>query len=138
MSLKKPPKLKINLGSDISQKKKNISEGVSLDKDSYQVLKKIGKGSFGHVYQILHHKEKKVMALKVIISQSDDDHIRKLISELKIHFGCDHENIVRCYGYKLEKNVLYIAMEFMDFDNLQEILKLKKTLHENIIGYFAL
>lgn len=78
------------------------------------------------------------MALKVIISQNDQEHIDKLLKELKIHFCCDHENIVKCYGYLLEKNILYIAMEFMDFCNLKDIIKYKKNLHENIIGYVGL
>ena len=64
MSIKKPPKLKIKFGSDISTKKYDTEEGLSLDTDKYQILGKIGSGSFGVVYEILYHKNKKKMALK--------------------------------------------------------------------------
>lgn len=70
----------------------------------------LGYGSFGKVYLILHHDLKKKMALKIINASNEEDHLKKLIVELENHYSCDHENIVKCFGYDLNGNTLKIAM----------------------------
>lgn len=50
------------------------------------------------------------MALKIINASNEEDHLKKLIVELENHYSCDHENIVKCFGYDLNGNTLKIAM----------------------------
>lgn len=40
--------------------------GVDLNQESYLVENKLGEGSYGSVYLVLHHNLKKKVALKVI------------------------------------------------------------------------
>ena len=57
-----------------------MKEGVDLHQDSYINIKKLGKGSFGEVYLIMHEKEKKNMALKLIVAKSlEKEYIDKLV-----------------------------------------------------------
>lgn len=85
MSFKKPPKLKLNLNPE----EKPRQNGIDLAVDQYLVESKLGEGSYGSVYLVLHHNLKKKIALKVIQSSNDEDHIQKLIHELENHYQCD-------------------------------------------------
>lgn len=134
MSLKKPPKLKLKN----QETPKTFSQnGISLLEEDYLVEKSLGQGSFGKVYLVLYHQLKKKLALKVITSSSEEEHLKKLFLELENHYSCDHESIVKCYGYHLEGGSLKIAMEYMDFGNLQEVYIFKKQLHEKLLLYIG-
>lgn len=65
----KKAKFKNSLKINVSNKSKVLKEGVDLDKDSYTNISELGSGSFGDVYLIMHHKEKKNMALKIIVAK---------------------------------------------------------------------
>ena len=120
------------------KKVQEMAEGVIITDGSYQKLGKLGEGSFGSVYLIYHNTEKKKMALKVVLADvNEEENLKRLVSELKIHYNCQNPNIVKCLGYNLKNNTLKIVLEFMDFGSLRRITKYKKNLHENFLGYIA-
>lgn len=65
----KKAKFKKSLNINTKKESKIMKEGVDLDKDSYTNMGRLGSGTFGDVYLIMHHKEKKNMALKIIVAK---------------------------------------------------------------------
>ena len=115
-----------------------MKQGIPLTPDTYQNIAKLGEGSFGSVFLIYHRPTKQKIALKIVLSNTDEEsNLNRLVSELKIHYNCKNPNIVKCLGYDLFNNKLKIGLEFMDFGPLSRITKYKKNLHENFLGYIA-
>ena len=71
MLLKKPPKLNLK----INKEDQHLRNGVNLDSSSYLVESKLGEGSYGSVFLVLHHDLKKKVGLKIIQSSNEDDHV---------------------------------------------------------------
>ncbi len=134
--MKKLPKL--TLFKKEKKEKKIEKCGIDLNEDSYRNITKLGEGNFGAVYLIYHEGIKKKLALKIIIADnSEEENMERMVQELHIHYNCKSPHIVKCYGYMMKGNELYIAMEFMNFGPLSRITKYKKNLHENFLGYVA-
>ncbi|KAF5277327.1 hypothetical protein FQR65_LT16002 [Abscondita terminalis] len=75
-----------------SHYKRNVSK---LNKD-FEIIKKIGKGAFGKVYQIQDNVDLKHYALKKIkLSNNEDDN--NIIDEVKYLSQLEHKHIVRYY-----------------------------------------
>ena len=91
----------------------------------FQILRQIGHGGMGAVYEARHPGIQGSVALKVILDASEED------SELKERFNLEietlqklrHSNIARLYGFGDEDGYRYYAMEFVDGPSLQDILK---------------
>ncbi len=91
----------------------------------FQIIRQIGHGGMGAVYEARHPGIQGSVALKVILDASEDD------SELKERFNLEietlqklrHSNIARLYGFGDEDGYRYYAMEFVDGPSLQDILK---------------
>ena len=91
----------------------------------FQILRQIGHGGMGAVYEARHPGIQGSVALKVILDASEED------SELKERFNLEietlqklrHNNIARLYGFGDEDGYRYYAMEFVDGPSLQDILK---------------
>lgn len=66
----------------------------------------------------------KVVAIKMVQPQysSDDSFKQMFMDEIKVTFGLLHPNIVQTYDYGINKDQLYVAMEYCDGRNLKEYL----------------
>jgi serine/threonine kinase 3 len=99
----------------------------------FEMLEKLGEGSFGIVCKCRHKKDNKIYAVKVIEMEGEDDSaIRREIDILKV---CDSDLIVRYGGCYKKANTLLIAMEYCDGGSVQDIIRLrKKQLTEDQIA----
>ena len=88
---------------------------ISTQKD-FELLKQIGKGSFGTVYRVKRKRDNTIYAMKCInISQMDKKSIENCLTEIRILCSISHPNVV---GYKdafLDKKdtELDIVMEYV-------------------------
>ena len=108
-----------------------VKEGNPLELfDGWQ---QIGEGVSGVVYQCYDVSTKEERAVKKIKIEEDVINLQ----EIKIMQELTHRNNVTFYGcYELDMN-LYIAMEFMDRNNLTAILEFYPNIqmNENQIAY---
>ena len=94
----------------------------TFEYDKYDIIQKIGEGSFGTVYLVKDRLTSREYALKQIIIHGNNKYS---ISNFKIFFeklsSLNHENIVKIYETKLIKNNLNILMERGIMDWYSEI-----------------
>jgi predicted Ser/Thr protein kinase len=90
---------------------------------AYQVLGVLGKGGMGEVYQ--GYGNGQTVAIKVLpedLSQNAD--LRKRFDrEAKTLTAFDHPNIVKMYSYGESQGVHYMAMEYIEGQELGHIIK---------------
>lgn len=86
----------------------------------YRIIKEIGRGSMGVVYQAEDPNLDLVVALKVLKQEllTDDPFVKRFISEAKALGRVDHPNIVRVFNVDRDGDTIYIAMEFIEGESL--------------------
>ena len=84
------------------------SEGLFLD--NYDVIKQLGKGGYGKVYEVKNKKSGEIRACKHL-SKLSIKNLEKFEREINILINSDHPNIVKIYEIYESQRSLYIVME---------------------------
>ena len=112
---------------------------IVIEGKEYEIVKELGHGGFGKVFQVLGKSDKKSYAIKEIpIKKETKDQIEEIQTEAEIlsKFNCD--NIVKCYGTSKDNNNIYILMEFCSEGNLRNFIDKnidnETLIKENIIS----
>jgi len=83
----------------------------------YQLIEKIGEGTYGVVYKAKDRVTGRIMALKKIRLDSEDEGVPSTsIREISLLKELDHPNIVRLEEVVHCNKRLYLVFEFLDFD----------------------
>lgn len=105
----------------------------------YEILKKLGAGGQGTVYQALDTKLDRMIVLKVLPPEltSKTANFTRFEREAKLCSQLDHPNICTIYDYHEDNGTFYIAMQYIDGKNVRELvdgkpLELKAALHIEI------
>lgn len=119
--------------SDFNIKAK-INIGQVLQ-NSYQSISKIGKGSFGTVFKVLHTRTGQIRALKLIKKvniqlQDDEQHFLK---EIEILMKVDHMNILKIYEFFEDDLNYYIITEYVSQGALLENIVKFPNFDENLV-----
>jgi len=92
----------------------------------YRLLRKIGEGGMGEVYEAEHVYIRRRVAVKVLRREmaTDQQAVERLQREAQSTSGLGHPNIVDCFdfGYSDEGQV-YLVMEWLDGENLDQRLQ---------------
>ena len=83
-------------------------EGVFLD--NYDVLKQLGKGGYGKVYEVRNKKTNEIRACKHL-SKLSIKNLEKFQREINILIKADHPNIIKLYEIFESKRSYYLIME---------------------------
>merc|ERR1712136_545829 len=98
----------------------------------FDILYKLGEGSYGSVYKAMHKGSGKVLAIKQVPVESD---LQEIIKEISIMQQCDSEYIVKYYGSYFKNTDLWIVMEYCGGGSVSDIMKLRhKTCGEDEIA----
>lgn len=94
----------------------------------FQIVRVIGRGGMGAVYEGFHVDTFEKAALKVLINPVEEDEELHLRFEVEIETlkKLRHPNIVRLYGFGEEQFVRYYVMELVDGLSLQQELRRKR------------
>lgn len=105
------------------QKDHDSTLDVPCNLRQYEVLKLIGSGGMGEVYEGRHSKLKRPVALKVIqgIRQDDPVAYEHFLREMETAGQLEHPNLVRAYDAWEHDGCLFLAQELLDGDSLQEL-----------------
>jgi serine/threonine protein kinase len=100
--------------------------------DVFDIICKIGRGSYGCVYKARHKSTGELLAIKQVPIESD---LEELIKEISIMQQCDSPFIVRYFGSYFKNSDLWIVMEYCGAGSVSDIMRLRnKTLTEEEIG----
>ncbi|CAD8055698.1 unnamed protein product [Paramecium primaurelia] len=97
----------------------------------YEIIRKLGQGGFGSVYQVRHLKTNLIRAAKVIQKQVIDDE-QLLISESEILKNLDHPNIVKILEIFNDVQNIYIITECLCGGELIERVRTITNYNEDI------
>ena len=93
--------------------------------DRFRVLKTLGKGSFGVVYQVADEETKQVYALKTFKRKFTSWEAAMRNAEVKAMIGLKHPNIVSCVEVIRHEDILYMVFELLDMD-LYRMMQMRK------------
>ena len=78
--------------------------------DSYEVIKQLGKGGYGKVYEVKNIKTGEIRACKHL-SKLNIKNLEKFRREIEILKKMDHPNIIKLYEVYESERSLYLVME---------------------------
>src|SRR5436190_11879261 len=91
----------------------------------YQVLKILGQGGMGAVYQARDQELDRIIALKVIRPElaSNPSILQRFKQELILSRHVTHKNVVRIFDLGEADGTKFITMEFVEGDDLRSVLR---------------
>jgi serine/threonine-protein kinase len=97
----------------------------------YQLLRVIGRGGMGVVYLALDPILQRLAAIKVLSPHlsSDETVIARFINEARIAASLQHPNIVTVYEAGQDGEFVFMAMEYVEGQDLATLLRERGRLH---------
>ncbi|XP_030748575.1 serine/threonine-protein kinase 3 [Sitophilus oryzae] len=119
--------------SSKSELKKLSEESLTRQPEEvFDIICKLGEGSYGSVYKALHKESSQVLAIKQVPVDTD---LQEIIKEISIMQQCDSPYVVKYYGSYFKNTDLWIVMEYCGAGSVSDIMRLrKKTLSEEEIA----
>ena len=88
----------------------------------FDILCKLGKGSYGSVYKAIHKDSQQILAIKQVPVDND---LQEIIKEISIMQQCDSPYVVKYYGSYFKNTDLWIVMEYCGAGSILDIMKLR-------------
>ncbi|MBN2134426.1 MAG: protein kinase [Acidobacteria bacterium] len=90
----------------------------------YEIIGELGKGAMGMVYRARDSVLGRLVALKTMLEgvDKDEEMLKRFLIEAQAAAQLNHENIITIYDLGHDDQTYYIAMEFLDGDDLKHIM----------------
>jgi serine/threonine protein kinase len=98
----------------------------------YRILREVGRGGMGVVYEALQEPLGRRVALKVlpVRAWTDPSYLERFRREARAAAKLHHTNIVPVFGVGEEQGVCYYAMQFIEGQGLEEVIRHLQGLRE--------
>ncbi|MBW1867329.1 MAG: serine/threonine protein kinase, partial [Deltaproteobacteria bacterium] len=102
----------------------------------YEIIKELGRGAMGVVYQAHDPRIDRLVALKVLRPDrvTSQDFVQRFLKEAKAIGRLSHANIVTVYDVGQDHETIYIAMEFLEGRPLNEVVREKPPAVKDVIN----
>lgn len=102
----------------------------------YRIEKKLGGGGMGEVYLAQHVRLKRKSAVKVLRASlaDDDEALARFNNEAQNASMISHPNVAQVYDFGEDGNLLYLAMEFIEGQSMQEVLEQDGVMHPDMVA----
>ncbi|CAL8354169.1 serine/threonine-protein kinase 4 isoform X1 [Gadus morhua] len=127
-------KEKVQLRNHPRRQLKKLSEDnlTKQPEEVFDVLEKLGEGSYGSVFKAHYKETGEIVAIKQVPVESD---LQEIIKEISIMQQCNSPHVVRYYGSYFKNTDLWIVMEFCAAGSVSDIIRLRgKTLSEEEVA----
>lgn len=104
----------------------------------YEIMEKIGEGGMAIVYKARCRVLNRLVAIKILKDEfmNDGDFIDKFKNEALSAGALNQQNIISIYDVSEENKVPYIVMEYVDGENIKEIIQKRGKLDkETMLNY---
>merc|ERR550519_715949 len=105
----------------------------------FDIVSKLGEGSYGSVYKALHKDSKQILAIKQVPVDTD---LQDIIKEISIMQQCDSPYVVKYYGAGSVSDIMRLRKKPLSEDEIAtvlsdtlkglEYLHLRKKIHRDI------
>ena len=108
---------------------KPLTPGTILG-ERYEIIRLLGQGGMGAVYQAHDRELERQVALKVIRGDmaANPEILRRFKQELILARQITHKNVIRIFDLGQAHGIKFITMEYIEGQDLQGLLKQKKKL----------
>jgi serine/threonine protein kinase/predicted negative regulator of RcsB-dependent stress response len=108
---------------------KQLSPGTLLG-ERYEIIRLLGQGGMGAVYQARDRELDREVALKVIRSDmaANPQVLKRFKQELILARQVTHRNAIRIFDLGQADGIKFITMEYIEGEDLHSVLKRKKKL----------
>jgi tetratricopeptide (TPR) repeat protein/predicted Ser/Thr protein kinase len=108
---------------------KPLSPGTVLG-ERYEIIRLLGQGGMGAVYQAHDRELDRQVALKVIRGDmaANPEILRRFKQELILARQITHKNVIRIFDLGQAEGIKFITMEYIEGQDLQSLLKQKKKI----------
>jgi serine/threonine-protein kinase len=91
----------------------------------YRILKLLGKGGMGIVYQGMHAKLEQLVAIKVLSPEFCENSTmrERFVQEAKLQVKLSHPNVVNILNYLEDNRNIYLIMEYIQGETLEARLR---------------
>ena len=102
----------------------DIVPGMVLN-ERYEIIKELGTGGMGHVYQARDRDLDEIVALKVLRAEISADPViqKRFTREIKVSRMITHPNVVKVFDIGKYKGNRYISMEYIQGTSLDDWLR---------------
>jgi hypothetical protein len=105
-----------------------MAELTSRQIGKYQIQAELGRGGFGSVYRAYDPTVGRLVAIKVLTASGDQQLLTRFKNEAGAAGNLRHKNIVTIYDFGEFEGLPYIVMEFLEGEDLQQVIAQKKPL----------
>ena len=110
---------------------------IHINSQKYEIIKKLGEGGFGKVYQVYSQKYKRYFAIKqILIDGKTKEEINEIKKKANILSNINTKYTVKYYDSFQDKNYFNILMEYYEKDLRQLLNEYKaknKLIDQNIV-----
>jgi tetratricopeptide (TPR) repeat protein/tRNA A-37 threonylcarbamoyl transferase component Bud32 len=91
----------------------------------YEIVREIGRGGMGMVYQARQMSLDRIVALKMIRSGdlAGETEVKRFVQEAQAAASLQHPNIVAVYEVNVHEGQFYYSMEFIEGKNFEELVR---------------
>lgn len=123
-----------NVGADIEL---NLFSHGTLFHGCYEVVRCLGTGGMGAVYEVLHHATKRRRVLKTMLPTllADPDMRGRFKQEATITAGIESDHIVEVFDAGIDEasGLPFLIMEYLRGENLAEVLRRRGRLDASMV-----
>ena len=106
------------------RRKKEAPSGESPSSvGNYRIVRKVGEGGMGVVYEATDTRLRRTVAIKMLRAMADDRQRERLWREARIAASVNHPNICQVFEIGEERGDVFIAMEYLEGEPLGARIK---------------